>query len=280
VVYVISPSHSGSTLLDLLIASHSRAATAGEVKMLGRHRHLPVSERHCMCGVRDLHECALWSKVDQHLKAAHGLCLDDLDLESDNADVFARHNRAFFDGVAAASGRQVLVDSSKSPRRLARLLSLRAIDVRPVQIRRSPLGVVHSQIRKQRPWLRHTILYGRHLAQADQALGRHAAYRLRYEALASDPEATLVPLMHWLGLVFEPRQLDWRSLEHHSVGGNQMRFARDSAIRVDDSWKTGLTIWQKAGIRLLAGRPAVAAIALAEACARSLRRARKGLVRD
>lgn len=240
--------------------------------MLGRARHLPVSERHCTCGAHDLHLCVLWSRVDDHLKRAHGLGLDDLDLESDNPDVFARHNRAFFDSVAAASGRQVIVDSSKSPRRLAGLLNLKGIDVRPVQIRRSPLGVVHSQIRKQRPWVRHAVQYGRHMAQADHACGRHAVYRLRYEALASDPEAALVPLMRWVGLAFERRQLDWRSLGHHSVGGNQMRFGRDSSIRVDESWKTGLTMWQKAGIRLLAGPPALAAIGLAEACVRSLRR--------
>jgi hypothetical protein len=277
VVYIISPSHSGSTLLDMLIASHSRVITAGEVKKLGRDRHLPVSERHCTCGVRDLHQCALWSKVDDYLKRAHDLGLDDLDLESDNAVVFAQHNRAFFDGVAAASGRRVIVDSSKSPRRLAGLLSLDGMDIRPVQIRRSPLGVVYSQIKKRRPWMRHTVLYGRHMAQADHAIGRRAAYRLRYETLASDPAATLTPLMQWLGLEFEARQLEWRSVDHHSVGGNDMRFGRDSAIRVDESWRKGMTVWQKAGVRLLAGPPALAAIGVAEACARSLRRTAKSL---
>jgi len=248
--------------------------------MLGRARRLPVSERHCTCGVRDLHQCVLWSRVDESLKSAHGLGLDDLDLESDNPDTFARHNRAFFDSVAAASSRQVIVDSSKSPRRLAGLLNLEGIDVRPVQISRSPLGVVHSQIRKQRPWVRHTVQYGRHMAHADHALGRHAVYRLRYEALAADPAAALVPLMQWLELGFEPCQLDWRSVDHHSVGGNKMRFGRDASIRVDESWKTGLTVWQKAGIRLLAGRPALAAIGLAEACVRSLRATRKSHTRQ
>jgi hypothetical protein len=68
---------------------------------------------------------------------------------------------------------------------------------------------------------------------------------VRYEDLARDAAAVVTPIMHQLGLEFEPAQLQWAGGEHHNFGGNLMRFTTDSTIRVDASWKKKLSLRQK-----------------------------------
>ena len=48
-----------------------------------------------------------------------------------------------------------------------------------------------------------------------------------------------------LGLAYQPAQLDWAGRERHNCGGNRMRRATTSEIRLDTRWKTGLSRWQK-----------------------------------
>jgi hypothetical protein len=44
--------------------------------------------------------------------------------------------------------------------------------------------------------------------------------RVRYEALATDPAATLRAIGDFLGLAFEPAMLRYEDAEHHPLGGN------------------------------------------------------------
>ena len=264
IVYIASPGHSGSTLLDLLVSSHSQVTTIGEAKVLSPSRGRPVADYKCTCGAVGLRACAFWAAVEARLIATAGLTLDALDVESPDPQQFARHNLALFDSVATVSGRRIIVDSSKSPLRLERLLALNEVAVRPIQLRRAPSGVVYSNVKKGHSWMRHALAYGRHYRRVDRALRGRDAYRLQYESLAADPQATLMPLMAWLGLTFEPGQLVWRDQPHHSIAGNHMRLGSDRDIRVDQRWKTELSTLQRVGTAVLSragGHPADAWLA-------------------
>ena len=61
VVYVISVSHSGSTLLDLLISSHSTTVSVGEAK---RYSPSSKSRPSCACKAPSVWECPFWQRVD------------------------------------------------------------------------------------------------------------------------------------------------------------------------------------------------------------------------
>lgn len=68
-IYICSAGHSGSTLLDMLLGSHSRIASLGEII------NLPMdwaTNNRCTCGspVRD---CDLWSSVAQGVKERFGV---------------------------------------------------------------------------------------------------------------------------------------------------------------------------------------------------------------
>ena len=59
VIYICSAGHSGSTLLDLLIGSHSKVTSLGEISQLPKNLSLNTS---CTCG-KKVRECDLWSEV-------------------------------------------------------------------------------------------------------------------------------------------------------------------------------------------------------------------------
>jgi hypothetical protein len=195
--------------------------------------------------VRPGWECPFWRKVDDSLHAETSLRLGSLDLESDDPQRFRVHNTAFFEAVRRVTGRSVIVDSSKDADRLDKLLGLDSLDVRPVGLVRSPFGVVYSNLKKERGVWHHSVVYGAQLLRLRRALAASGGPCLRYEELCRDPAAVIAPLMERLGLRFEPEQLAWAGRERHNLGGNRMRFATESAIRLDEQWRAGLTPSEK-----------------------------------
>lgn len=243
IVYVVGRSHSGSTLLDLLVSSHSEIASVGEAKMFQRQ-----PAKACTCGAPSWSACPLWSAVDRSLREASAPPLAEIRIDSGDADTFARHNGAFFAAVSQVTGKQVLLDSSKDLSRLKRLLAS-DVPVEVIHLLRHPCGVTYSNLRKGGDLARECRRYVRtHLGAARATVGRRSI-EVHYETLASAPREELERIMGWLGLAFEPAQLaGWKRRERHNFGGNRMRFDASEEIRVDDTWRRGLTAVQKARI--------------------------------
>ena len=74
-VYIMSPSYSGSTLLTLLLAGHPSICTVGELKATGMGN---VDNYFCSCGNR-IRQCAFWTRLVKNL-ADEGVALDLSDL--------------------------------------------------------------------------------------------------------------------------------------------------------------------------------------------------------
>jgi len=69
-LYICGAGHSGSTLLDMLLGSHSRIASLGEVI------NLPMdwaTNNRCTCGA-PVRDCALWSAVARRFEQRFGIC--------------------------------------------------------------------------------------------------------------------------------------------------------------------------------------------------------------
>jgi hypothetical protein len=58
-LYICSAGHSGSTLLDLMLGSHTRIASLGEIDQLAKNISLDTA---CSCGAR-ISRCELWREV-------------------------------------------------------------------------------------------------------------------------------------------------------------------------------------------------------------------------
>jgi len=71
--YILAASHSGSTLLSMLLGSHPQIATVGEMTLC--HRAIgDLDQYRCSCGVL-IRECGFWQKVGEGM-AARGSAFD------------------------------------------------------------------------------------------------------------------------------------------------------------------------------------------------------------
>jgi hypothetical protein len=172
IVYVAGANRSGSTLLEVLLASHPALASAGELFNAARALRDPSAP--CTCG-KSLGECPLWGGVAVELEAlarARGMSVKELakavrrveDREalagylrgrSPAAEAVALYRSVqglVFERVARTRpGASFLLDPSKSEYgAAARPLALRTLldaDLRVLHLVRDPRGVVSSALK-------------------------------------------------------------------------------------------------------------------------------------
>jgi len=202
VCFIVGAGHSGSTVLGLVLGSHSRCFYAGEA---GKTRYIddPHKEdrkRFCkICGER----CPVW----QRFGSAEG------------EDVFER--------ISAMTGKPVVIDSTKGLDWVReRLTELDATTSRAhlLFLQRDGRAVVNSRIRKYPDEDARGLI----LRWADQVRKTAELFdgfagpkaRLRYESFATSPEAETRRISTLLGLEYEPAMLEFSRRDHHPLGGN------------------------------------------------------------
>ena len=270
IVFIASTSHSGSTLLDLMLNAHPEVVSVGEIKQIGRYarlaRKLGRTPR-CTCGAANLKECPFWRRIDGILTAGHGLGLGDLNVENyAKVETFNVDNVLLYNAVSMVSKKACIVDSSKHLNRLQLVIDHPELDVFPIFLLRNPKGQICSALRKTGKPEENAYGFMRLIAsyvRTNYRIHRLIAHRrhavVHYEQLIADPVATLTSLMKMLGLAFHPHQLDWASQERHNIGGNRMRFETSNELRPDQRWRDKLTFAQRLAIDLgtLPGRYAM-----------------------
>jgi hypothetical protein len=274
-LYVSGQGHTGSTLLTLLLGAHTQVTSVGEAnafsesrrrskleKFQRRHASLPPDERPvyqpfmdqpCMCRSESVRGCSFWMEVERRLEAEHGMDLDALDLESDDDQEFADHNRALFTAVGEVSGSKYIVDASKSATRLEKLQSVSGLEVYPIRLHRSALGTTYSSVKRGSPWYRAAISYFRNEGRLDDCFSRFEHSLVSYEELASNPRSVMEALMRDVGLSFESAQLELAGTTQHLIAGNRMRFQRSDGIRLDQNWRDELSWHQQSIISWVEG---------------------------
>jgi hypothetical protein len=245
VIYIAGTSHSGSTLLDLMLNAHPRIIAAGEILKLNRQLSQRSSRKAsyapCTCGAETLSECPLWSEVDRRVHQSEGKTLADLDMQDYSAAGPKAPNVIVFRTIAEAAGKDFVVDSSKLPKRLSYLLRIKELDVYPIHIVRDPRGQINAVARKHGGFLKHIFRYELVHAQIRLALRGIPHGVVHYEDLVRDPEGTLSAVLEPLGLSFDPRQLAWAEAEKHEVAGNHVRFDQTSRLVLDEAWRASLS---------------------------------------
>jgi hypothetical protein len=250
VVFIASLSHSGSTLLDLMLNAHPEVASVGELKQLGRFARLEKANRRlrCTCGAESLLTCDFWTRVSALTEAAIGRMIGELNVEDyDDGESFDHDNVALFQAISAAAEKSCIVDSSKQVTRLARLIGNPALDVFPIFLLRDPKGQICSSKRSSNL----IKLIGDYVRTNREIydLVKHRPHAvIRYEQLVTHPVPVLTDLMQELGLSFDPHQLQWASVVRHNVGGNGMRRNSSSELKLDEKWRDHFTLVQKLAI--------------------------------
>ena len=179
VTYVLAASHSGSTLLSLLLGLHPDVCTVGELKLSS----LDDKERYlCSCGTR-IKECLFWQKVSQKMKE-QGIDFDVTDARTSFSNIdnkycqnllaplhrgpilelirdaglflspawrehinnVQRRNVALVASVLDVTRKKVIVDSSKVGLRLKYLLRNQALDVKIIRLVRDGRAVALTYV--------------------------------------------------------------------------------------------------------------------------------------
>jgi hypothetical protein len=298
-VYLLAASHSGSTLLAMLLGTHPQVCTVGELRFNGFQK-----EQGYRCSCRALlEECTFWKRVSTaiaedgiefdvrragtdftgdatpyvrkllrplHRGPAAEFVRDSLLALSpqwrDSLPRIQQRNAAAMRNILKCTGKDVLVDSSKSGMRLKYLLRNPELDIHVVWLVRDGREVALTYMDPARfadasdPTLRGGGSGGdraderlnmraaardwrRSIEDAQEALqevGPHRFMKVHYEQLCSNPSGILGTIFDFIGV--EPADVvsNFRKVEQHVIG-NGMRLDQDPNIRLDLRWPNVFT---------------------------------------
>jgi hypothetical protein len=238
-VYITSLSHSGSTLLDLILGGHSRFIGLGEIARVlepGTGGLEKTRQVYCSCGV-GMQDCIFWSKVGDKLEKCN-----ELSLNEKYRIVFEVFNSVF-------GPDHIPVDSSKYISPLKTLREHHNLDLWVLYVIKDVRAYVISQIDdakrenfgfiKKIPYYQFRSWYHGNKYIKDYICGNNIRYfQLGYEELCIDPETTISMICDFLGE--EPREsmLTLMDSSSHVIRGNRMRSQPDKRQRIsyDNRW--------------------------------------------
>ena len=251
VIYIAGSSHSGSTVLDLLLGSHSAVESVGEAKKIPEifSRMAKGEKPFCTCQ-HELASCPLWSDL---------LAGDVGDLKRDDTA-----SARLFGNVLKKQGKSVILDSSKTIGRALLFARSELFDPLFVHLVRDSRAVVFSSRRKKnkggksgyglvqtaRGWQKLNSRIPRRL----RSEGARRTIFVRYEDLTDNPRGTLEKILHAAGLAWEPSMLSFRQHVHHNIEGNRMRMGSSSEIKRDEEYLRALNFRQWGMATLLTWR--------------------------
>ena len=276
--YILSASHSGSTLLAMQLARHPGVCTVGELS------ETPARARpgyRCSCGA-ELAHCGFWQQVAaamakrgytsytptgtetsilsapsayarRLLRPLHRGPL--FELARDTALLFSaparshirdsqRLKAALAECVLECSGDAALIDTSKVGVQLKYHLRNPRFDVKAIWLVRDGRGVASSLMRNERVAMRQAANeWRRSNAEAAAVLrrmDRSQWARIRYEDLCTDPDGTLRAL--WRFMDVAPQFAESRAHgDFHVLGHDASRLNGEQKIRLDEKWRARLS---------------------------------------
>lgn len=278
-VYVLSPGHSGSTLLGLVLGAHPQIATVGELKWA------PDSYREddaCACG-QGMRSCEFWRRVEEAVQQ-RGMDLNDTTFRAHytsrrrthekliarqvgsplaeaarsamiavwptatrDRDHMLRCNVTLIQAILDVTGVGTFLDTSKDASRLRYLRESKELRIKALHLIRDGRAVAYSLIKKG-----HSPDEAAHdwVHEHKQALRLRRTFpasdwmSLCYESFCENPDAALAQICRFVGVDPERRTLDYRGWTNHVIG-NRMRLDSSKEIRLDTSWRTRLTDEQR-----------------------------------
>lgn len=293
-IYVLSTGRSGSTLLEMLLASSAGTWTVGEVQLLPFE--IGADGYRCGCGT-PVEQCDFWRELIPtlpfakdgvsltHFRSAHNKGrtwrtrqLFDILVRGGrwptrDAKTYGAINHALFAAVrqqaAKVTGSEPdwIIDASKDPYRVYWLRLSDKFDVRVIHLVRGPHGFVHSSMKGQnfsgrlmryletaRLSLRWSVANVIYALVCRRTARRGASVRLRYEDLAQAPEVMLADVGNRLALPLSADPQRFRDIPNHAIAGNQTRW-RNTGVQLDETWRRDLGVIERAIVSTLCALP-------------------------
>ena len=288
VIYIMGPSHSGSTLLTFLLSNHREISTIGELKATSMG---PIENYHCSCG-QLIEDCDFWKNVAAEMKKVAPLfnlanfhthfILGDLvfdklmyasvrgpEFESlreclinniptvrQRLERILLYNKQMASIVSSMTPGKYFMDSSKDPARLKQLLKIKSWNIKVIQIVRDGRGTCCSYKTRYRMDIAKAANEWKQTCQEFPNVTRYIApgnhLLIRYEDLCRNPENTMTGLYDFLDLA-PSLTTEIQHNEQHILG-NPMRMNIDKGISLDEKWKTALSTKELATFQNIAGK--------------------------
>jgi len=265
-IYILSSGHSGSTLIDLMLGSHSCIESVGEIDKFSEYfsnsQNTIASKKVklCNCG-QPIAECSYWKQVKEKLDNS---IVSNINLKQD----FAERNYQLMSAILAVSGKKIICDSSKQIDRLSSFLASDLFNVQIIHLIRDGRAYAFSMKNKQE---RTIAKYGsldkykeflRAKGKQDQHYNYDNAikkwneiniawqkqfnklpnyYFLKYENLVENPEKSLSAILKKVDLKFESNQVEFYKVTHHNIDGNRMRMKGSQEIKRDTRYLENLS---------------------------------------
>lgn len=292
-VYIVGIGHTGSTLLDLVLGSHPEIISLGEMFCFDDWVR---ENRLCTCG-EPVPKCAFWSQVIKEIQrpgystqTVRGHLATDIRWEqtlrlerirhllsvgcfewlpwqatrwsarhlAPEVGLRAENAFALFQAVRSVSKEPIVIDSSKSARRMRVLFAFRPETTRVLFLSRDGRGWLASHIKQTgvspelaaQRWLEGNRQVLRMLRTLPSTAYRH----VRYEEICRRPESAIEAICDFLGIAYEPTMLRFRRVQHHNINGNPMRVGGDERIVEDLKWRRILSERELAVFERVAGK--------------------------
>lgn len=235
VIFILGIGRSGSTMLDLMLGSHSQGFSLGEISKLPQlYRRQPTLATFCPTGTfwpdhfsEDDAKQLAQSFSGRRLHGAIPLKLERRFRELIGQDAIFRPYTLLMERIH----KSLLVDSSKYPSWVDRQLKSREFQQGTLQAYvihtvRDGRAVLNSYLRAypdktvegiSRRWLKNLEACERIYAN----LPEDRRLRVQYEALATDPDKIMREVCSFLQVPFEPDMLEYWKHDHHYIAGSR-----------------------------------------------------------
>ena len=273
-IYIMSPSYSGSTLLTFLLANHNEISTVGELKATSMG---DISAYTCSCGELLL-ECDFWTNLKNGLQS-DGIAFqpDEFETNFSSEHKFSnkllssrvrgkpweslrmallkwgpasseyRHilnrNKVIADKVCELQGGHEFMDGSKNCNRLLYFANSNLWNLKVVNLVRDERGQLCSLMRREGTSMVAAIERLTQVRNEQQKtlaiIGKENYININYNELCKNTFLTLNQIYSFVGIQnFTDANL---SKNKHHILGNSMRLSNVDEIRVDERWKQDLT---------------------------------------
>ena len=280
-IYILSPSYSGSTLLTMLMAQHPSISTIGELKATSMG---DLDVYYCSCGSL-IRECPFWESLNKSLnKLESELNLADFGTHfssknkvfnkilgaqvRSNAFEIVRNslirsviplNRQFnkilnknmemIEAICELQAGSIFLDGSKDPHRLLYLYNSGLWDISVIKMVRDGRAQSNSNRLKEISNMNYeqsAIEWNKTIQQMNNVcryIPSENIHELKYEDLCADPNLEMESI--WKFLSVENIDKNWEQINikefEHHILGNSMRTKEKIYISLDDGWKMKVT---------------------------------------
>lgn len=272
-IYITSPSFSGSTLLATLLSAHRDISSVSE--MSGLIPEVELETYKCGCGEL-MCSCPFWQELNEKmnqidspfsldnfqtkfifgsnrftqvlmcrslknnfLNSCRDSCLSCFPGYRNKLMRIRQRNLAFIQSALEISGKTIFLDATKDPIRMKYLSKIPELDLRILHLTRDPRANANSYKKNKKISIQKGAFYWqrihRDILRICRSLPSIPKIHCRYEDLCSNPEEEMQRILEAFGFNGDKSLFDYGSPRH--IIGNRMRLSEKFEIKHDESWR-------------------------------------------